>query len=41
MSVFYQLARHVEHGLLIKWLADMLKKMNMFSAAGGVYLIHF
>lgn len=41
VSVFYQLARHVEHGLLIKWLADMLKKMNMFSAAGGVYLIHF
>lgn len=41
VSVFYQLARHVEHGMLIKWLADMLRKMDMFSAAGGVYLIHF
>jgi len=41
VSVFYQIARHVEHGLLIKWLADMLKKMNLYSAAGGVYLIHF
>lgn len=41
VSVFYQIARHIEHGLLIKWLADMLKKMNLYSAAGGVYLIHF
>lgn len=41
VSVFYQLARHVEHGVLIKWFGDMLKKMNMFSAAGGVYLIRF
>jgi hypothetical protein len=41
VNVFYQIARHVEHGLLIKWLAEMLRKMEMFSAAGGVYLIHF
>jgi len=41
VSVFYQIARHIEHGVLLKWLADMLKKMNLYSAAGGVYLIHF
>ncbi len=41
VAVFYQIARHVEHGLLIKWLTTMLKKMDMFSAAGGVFLIHF
>jgi len=41
VSVFYQMARHVEHGVLIRWFVDMLKKMNMFSAAGGVYLIRF
>ncbi len=41
VSVFYKVARHVEHGLLIKWLSDMLRKMQMMSAAGGVYLIRF
>ncbi|HRE88232.1 MAG TPA: flagellin lysine-N-methylase [Myxococcota bacterium] len=41
VSVFYQIARHVEHGLLIKWLTEMLRKMDLFSAAGGVFLIHF
>ncbi len=41
VDVFYKVARHVEHGLLIKWLSDMLRKAEMMSAAGGVYLIRF
>ena len=41
VDVFYQLARHIEHGLLIKWLNKMLKTQNLFSMAGAVYLIRF
>ncbi|TNF36899.1 MAG: hypothetical protein EP329_04410 [Deltaproteobacteria bacterium] len=41
VSAFYQLSRHIEHGALIDWLAEMLEKAGLFSMAGGVYLIRF
>lgn len=41
VDAFYQLSRHIEHGVLISWLVKMLKQAGLFSMAGGVYLIRF
>lgn len=41
VDAFYQLSRHIEHGSLITYLAKMLKAANLFSMAGGVYLLRF
>lgn len=40
-DVFYQVARHSEHGVLLSWLAKMLAQQGWFSLAGAVYLIRF
>ena len=41
VDAFYQLSRHIEHGALITYLVKMLKTADLFSMAGGVYLIRF
>ncbi|MCA9515958.1 MAG: flagellin lysine-N-methylase [Myxococcales bacterium] len=40
-DVFYQVARHSEHGVLLGWLVKMLAQQGWFSLAGAVYLIRF
>lgn len=41
VRVFYQVARHIEHGALIRYLAKLLEARQMFSLAGAVYLVRF
>jgi len=41
VDCFYQLARHIEHGALIKWLVTYLKERGLANIAGGIHLIHF
>ena len=38
---FQKIARHTEHGVLLKYFNKMLKGRDMFSLAGAVYLIRF
>lgn len=41
VDAFYQLARHIEHGQLIKWLVSYLGARGLDTIAGGVHLIRF
>ncbi|MFO0745564.1 MAG: flagellin lysine-N-methylase [Myxococcota bacterium] len=38
---FQKIARHTEHGVLLKHFNKMLKETQLFSIAGAVYLIRF
>lgn len=38
---FQKIARHTEHGVLLKYFNNMLKQRDLFSLAGSVYLIRF